>query len=93
MNEETELRDAQEFFDYWNFVTKELGCRINRYEVNGGDKEPIMADGTIYIDSLWIEPSDTSAWNLSKILNLISYLKKYAHVEFDEDNIDISMRK
>lgn len=92
MNEEIELRDEQEFFDYWNFVSKELGCRINRFEVNGGDKKPIMASGTIYIDSLWIEASDTSAWNLSRILNLISYLQKYAHVILDEDNIEISTK-
>ena len=89
MNEEIELRDMQEFYNYWNFVVKELGCNIRRYKINDSYQMPIISGGVFHVDSLQIESLDTSASNLSKILNFISYLNKYANITIDENSVDI----
>lgn len=89
LKEKIYLKNSNEFFDYWKFLEKELGCQIDEFEINGGDKEPIIAQDTVYIDSLYIKASNNSMHNLSKIFKLIEHLEKYAHAEIDEDGIKI----
>ena len=88
--EHVEIKDVESFYDFWDFVQKNVNADIEEYYINGGDTDPTFNEDGVYVDMLWIRPRVVSPENIESIIKLLDYIEKYSNVEFEI--VDVNFR-
>ena len=91
LNQKVTIKTENEFYDYVDFLKKELDVKETSLTLNHGESEGFEIDENgIYIRFAYVKIEDVTDENICKVLDMLKYLKEFANVYMETCDMDVS---
>lgn len=91
LNQKVIIKTENEFYDYVDFLKKELGVKETSLTLNYGENEGFEIDENgVYIRFVYVKIEDVTDENICKVLDMLKCLKKFANVYIETCDMGVS---